>query len=120
MARHLTGLLLAVVVAPAFGQTGNRPSKLYTIEQFIASTSVRDASFSADEKRLLFSSNQTGIFNVYSVPVAGGEATPLTSSASDTTYAVSYFPADDRILFTRDQGGNELNHLYLRESRPFS
>jgi dipeptidyl aminopeptidase/acylaminoacyl peptidase len=111
----LAGLVMAAVVAPAFGQTANRPSKQYTIEQFIASTSVRDASFSADEKRLLFSSNQTGIFNVYSVPVAGGEATPLTSSTSDTTYAVSYFPADDRILFTRDQGGNELNHLYVRE-----
>ena len=25
-----------------------------------------------------------------------------------------YFPKDDRILFTRDQGGNELNHLYVR------
>ena len=116
MARHLAGLVVAAVVAPAFGQTAARPAKQYTIEQFIASTSVRDASFSADEKRLLFSSNQTGIFNVYSVPVAGGEPTPMTSSTSDTTYAVSYFPADDRILFTRDEGGNELNHLYVRET----
>jgi dipeptidyl aminopeptidase/acylaminoacyl peptidase len=112
----LTGLVMTAVVGPAaYGQTAGRPSKQYTIEQFIASTNVRDASFSADEKRLLFSSNRTGIFNVYSVPVAGGEAAPLTSSTSDTTYAVSYFPADDRILFTRDQGGNELNHLYVRE-----
>jgi hypothetical protein len=57
--------MVAAVFAPAaFGQTATRPSKQYTIEEFIASTSVRDASFSADEKRLLFSSNQTGIFNV--------------------------------------------------------
>jgi dipeptidyl aminopeptidase/acylaminoacyl peptidase len=28
---------------------------------------------------------------------------------------VSYFPSDTRFLYTRDQGGNELNHLYVRE-----
>jgi dipeptidyl aminopeptidase/acylaminoacyl peptidase len=92
-----------------------RPPRQYTIEQFMATTSVGGASFSADETRVLFSSNETGIFNVYSVPVAGGPATPITTSTTDSTYAVSYFPNDDRILFTRDQGGNELNHLYVRE-----
>ena len=78
----------------------------------MATTSVGGASFSADEQRVLFSSNESGIFNVYSVPVAGGPATRITSSTTDSTFAVSYFPHDDRILFTRDQGGNELNHLY--------
>ncbi|HEV7502420.1 MAG TPA: S9 family peptidase, partial [Vicinamibacteria bacterium] len=53
--------------------------------------------------------------NVYSVPVAGGTPTALTSSTTDSTFAVSYFRGDDRLLFTRDQGGNELNHLYVRE-----
>ena len=93
-----------------------RVPKQYTIEQFYATTGVRDASFSTDEKRILFSSNQTGVYNVYSVPVVGGAPTNLTSSASDTTYAISYFPADDRFLYTRDQGGNELNHLYVHEA----
>ncbi|HMA18481.1 MAG TPA: S9 family peptidase, partial [Thermoanaerobaculia bacterium] len=93
-----------------------RVPKQYTIEQFYATTGVRDASFSSDEKRILFSSNQTGVYNVYSVPVVGGAPTNLTSSASDTTYAISYFPADDRFLYTRDQGGNELNHLYVHEA----
>jgi dipeptidyl aminopeptidase/acylaminoacyl peptidase len=86
----------------------------YTIEQFMATTSVSGASFSADETRLLFSSNQSGIFNVYSVPVTGGAPTAITDSKTDSTFAVSYFPNDDRILFTRDQGGDELNHLYVR------
>ncbi len=72
------------------------------------------ASFSPDEKRILFSSNQSGIFNAYSVPVAGGSASQLTRSTTDTTYAVSYFPADERILYTRDSGGDENNHLYVR------
>ncbi|MFL5360054.1 MAG: alpha/beta fold hydrolase, partial [Myxococcales bacterium] len=90
-----------------------RPSQRYSIEQFMATTRVSGASFSADEKRILFSSNESGVFNAYSVPVTGGKAVALTSS-KDTTYAVSYFPKDDRILYTRDSGGDEQNHLYLR------
>jgi dipeptidyl aminopeptidase/acylaminoacyl peptidase len=105
-----TALVLASSAAAA--QTA-RPAKQYTIEQFLNTTSIGGASFSADESRILFSSNKTGIWNVYSVPVTGGEWRPITKSTTDSTYAVSYFPKDDRILFTRDQGGNELNHLYV-------
>jgi dipeptidyl aminopeptidase/acylaminoacyl peptidase len=112
---HLLALVLFTLAAAPSPKVAVRTPKSYTIEQFYATTGVRDASFSSDEKRILFSSNQTGVFNVYSVPVAGGEPTALTSSTTDTTYAVSYFPFDDRVLYTRDQGGNELNHLYVRE-----
>ncbi len=89
--------------------------KRYSIEQFMASTRVSGASFSADEKRILFSSNASGIFNVYAMPVGGGEPQALTKSSTDSNYAVGFFPQDDRVLFTRDQGGNEDNHLYVRE-----
>jgi len=95
------------------GEPG-RPAKRYTIEQFMNTTSIAGASFSPDESRLLFSSNRTGIWNVYSIRVAGGEWTQVTTSTTDSTFSVGYFPSDDRILFTRDQGGNELNHLYVR------
>jgi dipeptidyl aminopeptidase/acylaminoacyl peptidase len=91
-----------------------RPKKQYTVEQFMATTRVAGASFSPDEKRLLYSSNETGIFNVFSVPVKGGKPTQLTRSTTESTYAVSYFPRDERFLFSRDQGGNELSHLYVR------
>ena len=90
-----------------------RPARQYAIEDFVESTGVAGASFSADESRLLFSSNKSGIWNAYSMPVAGGDWTPVTQSATDNNYAVAYFPADDRALVTRDQGGNELNHLYV-------
>jgi dipeptidyl aminopeptidase/acylaminoacyl peptidase len=108
--------LAAVVAPPAHAQAPARPPKQYSIEQFMATTALTGASFSADEKRILFSSNQSGIYNVYSVPVGGGEPVAITHSTTDSTTAVSYFPADDRILFTRDQGGNELNHLFVRET----
>src|SRR5512144_1809940 len=108
-------VLLVVAAAPLLAGPPGRPSKQYTIEQFLATTSITGASFSADEQKILFSSNRTGIINVYSVSVTGGEPTALTTSATDTTLAVSYFPKDDRFLYTRDKGGDEKNHLYVRE-----
>jgi dipeptidyl aminopeptidase/acylaminoacyl peptidase len=90
-----------------------RPARQYAIEEFVQSTGVSGASFNAEESRILFSSNKSGIWNVYSMPVGGGEWTAVTTSATDNNYAVGYFPADDRVLITRDQGGNELNHLYV-------
>src|SRR3546814_17804496 len=39
----------------------------------------------------------------------------MTTSTSDSTFAVSWFPNDARMLYSADQGGNELDHLYVRE-----
>lgn len=110
----LAGLAFAAA-APFLAAAPGRPSKQYTIEQFLSTTAISGASFSADEKKILFSSNKTGIYNVYSMPVTGGEPAAITSSTTDTTLAVSYFPKDDRVLYTRDKGGDEKNHLYVRE-----
>jgi len=109
-------LSLSLLAAPPVraADPPRRPSREYTIEQFLSTTAIGGASFSADGKRLLFSSDASGIRNVQSIPVAGGAAEALTRSTTDTTTAVSYFPGDDRFLFTRDQGGNELNHLYVQ------
>jgi len=102
------------LAAPKTAQPVTRPSKQYTVEQFMATTKLAGASFSPDEKRVLLSSNESGIFNAYTLPVTGGKAQALTQSKTDSTYAVSFFPKDERILFTRDQGGNEANHLFVR------
>src|SRR5262249_32564499 len=61
-----------------------------------------------------FSSNETGIYNVYTMPVEGGKATQITKSTTDTTFAVSYFPKDDRVLYTRVQAGTGRTHLNVR------
>ena len=115
LAAVLTFTLYSQAAAPARPAQARHP-KQYTIEQFLTTTSVNGASFSADESRILFSSNRTGIWNAYTMPVTGGEWTPVTTSTTDSTYAVSFFPHDDRILLTHDQGGNELNHLYVRSA----
>jgi Tol biopolymer transport system component len=114
--------LCAIVAAPGFAATAatkvTTPAKgvkQYTIEQFFSTKRITGGSFSADEKRILFSSDESGIFNAYTVSVSGGKAEALTTSTKDSTFAVSYFPNDDRILFTRDSGGDENNHLFVRE-----
>ena len=109
-------LLQSVVVATAVAQTKQaQPVKEYTIEQFMNTVRIGGSSFSSDEKSILFHNNKTGIFNVYSVPVTGGAPAQLTNSTKESTYAVSYFPTDARFIYTYDRGGNENNHLYLRE-----
>ncbi len=93
----------------------NGPVKQYTIEQFMDTTRLGGSSFSADEKSILFHSNKTGIFNVYTMALSGGAPAQLTDSTKESTYAVSYFPTDARFLYRYDKGGNENDHLYLRE-----
>ena len=111
-------MVLASLIAPSFGQGAKKGSptravKQYTIEQFLTTTSIRGSSFSPDEKSILFSSNKSGIYNVYSVPVTGGEPKQLTRSTTESTFSIDYFPKDSRILYTHDQGGNENNHIYV-------
>ena len=87
----------------------------YDIDDFMNSTRYSGASFSPDNARILVSNNSTGIFNVYALNVDGSGIEQLTFSNSDAMLAISYFPDDERLLYTADQGGNELNHLYVRE-----
>ncbi len=88
----------------------------YTIEQFLATTAVSGPSISADGARVLFTSDATGVPNAYTVPFEGGTASPVTRSTTDSTYAVSLFPKDERILYTHDRGGDENNHLFVQSA----
>ena len=87
----------------------------YDARVFHDTVSLFGGSFSHDETRVLVTSNESGVFNVYAQPVAGGEAVAQTDSQTESHFARSYFPGDDRFLFSADQGGNELDHLYVKE-----
>jgi len=89
-------------------------AKRYSAKTFFETTSVFGASFSADGRTLLFTSDEGGVYNVWSIPVAGGKATQRTMSTSDARFSQGYFPKDNRFLYTGDQGGNEQTHLYVR------
>ena len=99
--------------APVAQTPGRTPR--YDVRTFFETVEMFGASFSADGTRILVSSNATGVFNVYAQPVAGGAPVQLTKSTTDSTFAVSFFPKDDRYLYRVDGGGNELTHIYVAD-----
>ena len=117
----LLALLLPVATVVACSLGSERPAEppreiaRYDAETFFDTVSISGGSFSADESKILISTNETGTFNAYAQPLDGSPRVALTESTTDSIFAVSYFPKDDRFLYTADQGGNELNHLYVRE-----
>jgi dipeptidyl aminopeptidase/acylaminoacyl peptidase len=107
--------------APAAAQVAAAPAApvRYSARDFFATTSYGAAgsdryAFSPDGRSLLISSDQSGVFNAYRLPVAGGAPVALTTSPDNATLAISFFPNDERVLVTADRGGNELNHVYVR------
>ncbi len=110
--------LLALLLLQACAGLSGAPREVptYDARTFFGTTSVAGASFSPDESEVLMTSDASGIYNVYRQPAAGGEPVQLTASTSNATFAVGWFPADRRFLFTADEGGNELNHLYVQET----
>jgi protease II len=86
---------------------------------FYGTTTFRGASFTADGKHLLFTSDASGVFNAWSLEISGITAAPgakpepITKSTSDSITTVGAFPADGRFLYTKDHGGDELDHLFV-------
>ena len=113
----LLGLAIATLLfsckdKPAVAQ---REVKQYTIEQFMDNEAIGGGSFSSDNSTIVFSSNRSGIYNVYTIPTKGGKMTPITQSDSTSIFAESYFPKDNRMLLSADGNGDEIDHLFVRE-----
>jgi dipeptidyl aminopeptidase/acylaminoacyl peptidase len=107
--------LVAACGAPPEPPAPGRPAtRQYSVADFYKNSESFGASFSPDGSKILLSSNRSGIWNAYTVPTDGGEPTALSNSTTDSVFAASYFPADGRILYTSDKGGNELSHVFVR------
>ncbi len=85
----------------------------YTIKQFMDNEQVFGGSFSTDKSKVLVTSNRSGIYNMYTIPVDSGAYNAISSSDSSSVFGISYFPQDDRILFRMDDNGNEIFHLFM-------
>ncbi len=107
---------MAFTFASCTEPTAYGPIPRHDARTFFETTAIAGNSFSHDEERILISTDATGVFNAYSQPFDGGPPQQLTRSESDSIFALSWFPNDDRFLYTADQGGNELNHVYVRET----
>lgn len=111
----LVGATLAACSTPREASAPPPPAiARYSVADFYKNSEYFGASFSADGTKILVSSNRSGIWNAYVIPTAGGEPQPLTRSTTNSIFAASYFPNDGRILYTSDEGGNELSHLFVR------
>ncbi len=111
--KKLSGIIALAFLAAC--TQSSREVTRYTIEQFYDNLSVFGGSFSSDDSRLLVTSNKTGIYNLYALQVDGSGEEQLTDSKNESRFAISFFPEDDRFLFSSDQGGNEINHIYMQD-----
>ena len=88
----------------------------YSIEQFMDNENAFSNGFSNDKSKVLMTSNRSGIYNMYTTSVKGGELIPITKSDSSSVFGISYFPEDDRILFRMDGNGDEIYKIFLKDS----
>lgn len=126
--RRVTCLLLLATACGGNPTTATAPSPATasapqpsSIKQYDAATLFKNvgvviAGFSHDGSRALVSMDSSGVYNLYAIPTAGGDPQRLTTS-TESQFAVSYFPADDRLLYTQDTGGNELDHLFVLDGQ---
>ena len=89
------------------------PPAQYSIEQFYNNTRISGGAFSEDEIKLLVSSDETGIFNVFEISIEDATRKQITASETESFFAVDYVPGTGQILYAADKGGNELDHIYL-------
>ena len=73
-------------------------------------------AFSQQSGDILISSDETGVFNAYALNPQTGDTRALTQSESNATFALTWFHMDGRILVTADNGGDELNHVFVRHA----
>lgn len=106
--------LPVVFLSFGFQKADRRNVKQYSIEQFMNTISIGGSSFSHDGSLILYSSNKTGIFNAYAIPVEGGESRQLTNSKENSIFTISFLPTDNRFIYSSDSGGNEISHIYLQ------
>ncbi len=88
----------------------------YSIEQFYKNVNIWGGSFSPDESRLLVTSNETGIYNVFALPVDGTSHQQLTQSAKESYFSTSYLPDGNGFLYSADKGGDENDHIFWVDS----
>ncbi|HSP88221.1 MAG TPA: alpha/beta fold hydrolase [Ignavibacteriaceae bacterium] len=114
MKLHLLVILFfTTLIFFSCGQKEERKIKQYAIEDFYKNKQIAGGSFSPDESKLLVTSNESGIYNVYEISIADGKQKQVTSSKVESFFAVDYVPSTGDILYRSDKGGNEISHIYL-------
>ena len=72
--------------------------KVYEIEDFFNNVSISGGYFSTDGEKIIYSSNQSGIFNIYEANIQTGKTNQLTISNKESFFVRAYVP-NSKILF---------------------
>lgn len=107
-------LFLAVVALVSCGKPSEQKPPQYTMAQFMDIVQINGGAFSPDETKIMINSKETGIFNAVEIDIATGAQKALTASTDNAVFSQSYFPNDNRFVYTSDKGGNEINHLFVK------
>lgn len=116
--KQMKRLIFCISLFVVFIKCNESPKKeisLYNIEDFFNNISISGGSFSSSEDKLIYSSNQSGIFNIYEVNINGGKVEQLSNSTEESFFIRSYVPNSSNFIYSSDKGGNEISHLYLQK-----
>lgn len=105
-------VILAACMLSCTGKEGKQIEK-YSISQLYKNISIAGGRFFADDKKILFSSNETGIYNVFEIDIARRSTKQITNSATESCFAIDYADGTGQILYSSDKGGNENDHIFL-------
>lgn len=84
----------------------------YTITDFLEVKTSFAPRFNSDASRIAYLNNLTGTFQIYIMSIEGGNPVQLTDF-QDYISSMIFSPTENKILFSKSEGGNERDQLYL-------
>ena len=114
MKKRIFSILLFIIIVGC-NESHKRDITKYKIDAFFDNIAISGGYFSSSEDKLIFSSNESGIYNVYEVNIDNGAVSQLTNSKKESFFIRSYVPGSDDFIYSADKGGNEISHLYLQK-----
>ncbi len=85
----------------------------YSIETLMSNNRSSGGYFSKDAKKLIYSSDKSGIFNIYEVDLETKFEKQITDSKEESFFVRGYSPITGEIIYSADIGGNENSHIYI-------
>jgi dipeptidyl aminopeptidase/acylaminoacyl peptidase len=114
MKKRIFSILMFMIIVGC-NESQKRDITKYKIDAFFDNIAISGGYFSSSEDKLIFSSNESGIYNVYEVNIDNGAISQLTNSKKESFFIRSYVPGSDDFIYSADKGGNEISHLYLQK-----
>ncbi len=104
-------ILLYILSISCSGSQNN--IKQYSIETLMSNNRSSGGYFSKDANKLIYSSDKSGIFNIYEVDLKTYEETQITDSEEESFFVRGYSPITGEVIYSADIGGNENSHIYI-------